>query len=193
MQGESMSYWALMDRVHNSNELLLGYIELVKSTDRELDVVINPPVGAPPLSSPYVRSAIHLPPGPYQQFIVILCKLCKILICLFQFCHSFCNQKNPYFQLITMYAFFNKFISKLSALPALFRLQADTRRQKIPWSNRQLKLVSSPLSLFSHVRSPAMLVLLTTNSEFSPAPYIHFRFRIVKQEMQKTYFVIILK
>jgi len=40
--GESLSYWALMERVHDSRELLVGYIELTSSAERELDVVINP-------------------------------------------------------------------------------------------------------------------------------------------------------
>lgn len=48
-QGEKMSYWALMERVEDLGEHLLGYVELPANSDYELEVVINPSVPpAPP-------------------------------------------------------------------------------------------------------------------------------------------------
>jgi len=40
--GEKMSYWALMERVEDLGEHLLGYVELPANSDYELEVVINP-------------------------------------------------------------------------------------------------------------------------------------------------------
>lgn len=50
-QGEKMSYWALMERVEDLGEHLLGYVELPANSDYELEVVINPSV-PPPLPAP---------------------------------------------------------------------------------------------------------------------------------------------
>eukprot|EP00951_Prasinocladus_malaysianus_P017103 scaffold134573_cov13-Prasinocladus_malaysianus.AAC.1 len=40
--GETMNYWALMERVEDYNEHLMGYVELPRNSDRALDIVINP-------------------------------------------------------------------------------------------------------------------------------------------------------